>query len=340
MKQSNKRKNYFFVCTGLQVVNAMEYLYHEKLEDSENILVTYFFYKQVYEEVQMIVDQFPWTKIIHIIPPTLLNIKNENLRYIATNLYGNIHIRMLKFSKSTIIGNDLNPYYRFATRSKQLEKIVFIDDGAGSVHYDGNSPYSGYGIKNKIMYQLLGIKNHIVRPNVFFTSFTLDKFLTFKSEDQIIVANSFQYLKSRCEDKKKSDVIFFIGDPLVERGYISFEKYINSIKKVQDQFSDKKLIYIPRLTESKHFLGRLTPYVTIQRNQVPFEIFISSLDYFPYALVGYHSSVHFNVRKMYGDAVKFYFIRLTDFTTETHVKIINKIYDSLSQFATEIQINN
>ncbi|RAR70249.1 hypothetical protein [Flavobacterium aciduliphilum] len=335
MKQSSK-KNYFFVCTGLQVVNAMEYLYHEKLEDSENILVTYFFYKQVYEEVQMIVNQFPWTKIIHIIPPTLLNIKNEHLRYIATNLYGNVHIRSFRFANSTIIGNDLNPYYRFATRSKKLKKIVFIDDGAGSVHYDGNSPYSGYGIKNKMMYRLLGIKNHIVRPNVFFTAFLLEKFLPKKSENQTIITNSFKYLKSKCQDKERSDIMFFIGDPLVERGYISFEKYVQAITAVQEKFTDKKLIYIPRLTESDHFLHQLEPYVTIQRNKVPFEIFISSLEYFPYALVGYHSSVHFNVRKMYGNSINFYFLRLKDFTTKTHYENTNKILDSLAKFAKEI----
>ena len=339
MKNNNK-VNYFFVCTGLQLINAIEYIKYAKLDGDKNILITYFYYKNVYEEVKLIIKMYPWTKVLHIISPTLLNIKNEHLRFVATNIVGNFYIRRLSFKKTTIIGNDLNPYFRYATRSKQLKDIVFIDDGAGSTHYDGSSPYLTYGIKNKIMYRLLGLKSHLVKPLTFFSSFSLERFIDKKDIDQNIIRHSFEYLRSSAKEKQKSKIIFFIGDPLVERGYISLEKYIEAIEFVKNKFSTYEIIYIPRITEGDEVVTKLSSVVKVQRNVVPFEIFISGLNYFPYAIAGYHSSVHFNVHSMYESSIKYYFIKLQDYTTKTHQSIIKKIWKSLEKFAEEISIKN
>lgn len=334
---SKQNKNYFFASTGLQIINAIEYVHHAKLERQKNTLIVYNDDKFVRSEVQSVISYFNWNKIIFLPNTFFLNINNGHIRFLFFSIYNAFRIRLMSFKDTSIIGNDLNPYFRYATKSKGLKEIVFIDDGTGTVHYTGSNPYDTMiGVKARLLYRLLNIRHHKVVPNLFFCAFNLENYSPDPVANQKYIKHSFDYFSSLATNKSKKDVIYFIGDPLVTRGYLTLEKYLFIIEEVKRKFN-KEIIYIPRFFEDEEIVNEVSKIVRVQRNDVPFELFIMKSEYLPTGIIGFHSSAIFNVHSIYGSIMEYHFIKMPNFKRQSHRETVAKMWLSMSTFATEFK---
>lgn len=327
-----------FVYTGLQVLNCAEYIHVNHLENEHHILFVVR-EKHVADEINSLLHLIPFKSVFFLPKDKFLAIKNPHIRYMSSLFNAYVQVKRFKFStEDVLIGNDLNPYFRFACRIANAKKIVFIDDGTGSVHYNGENPFLKLrGIKHKFAYRFLGIDKVDLVPNVYFTAHQLVHYQL--KEGQVIEKNSFQLLKHLGEGKPQKKVAYFIGDPIVERNYITEEKYISSVKEVVETFSDFHFLYIPRMSEPESIVQKISQFVEIKRNKVPFEVFMATNDYLPMLMVGYHSTVLFNANKIFGNKIHYFFIKIPDFTADTHLDKMEKMWHALSEFATEYKPN-
>ena len=124
-----------------------------------------------------------------------------------------------------IVGNDINPFFRYAVRKiKNPEKVCLIDDGSGSVNYNPNyNPINHYKhIRNKLLYSFLSIKSFKIRTSYFFSTYDSIK----KVFDGEFIKNDFEFLKNKKVQQQPKNCIYFVGDPHVERGYLDEKIYL------------------------------------------------------------------------------------------------------------------
>lgn len=327
------KKNYFFVGTGLQVINSVEYIHNVCEIDTQNILVICNTKMTVRREVESTLNFYNWDKIIYLSPNFLLTIKPKIINFILTNFFSILKIKSLNYSEATIIGNDINYFFRYASKKMNDGNVILIDDGSGSINYKQDSPFQRLNDKkNKFLFILLGIKKYIIKPKMFFTSFAED----LKSIKELnVLENNYLYLKHKVKTYEIKNVIYFIGDPHVERGYINKDEYLLKLSILKEQF-ETPIIYIPRIFEHKKKLEDISQIIDVQKNIVPFELFIATSAIKPKAIIGYHSSVLFNTYKIFGTAIEYYFIKLPNYTNEIHYSNVKKLWVKLSSFAKEI----
>ncbi len=326
-------KNYFFVGTALQVINAVEYV--EKITSkSSNILIVYNTKSTVRKEVEAAINNYKWNRIIYLGSTSVLSIKNQTIKFVLNNLFAFIKLQFISFKKASLIGNDINYFFRYTVKKNQNNKIVYIDDGTATINYKEDNPYKTFkDKKNRLLYQFLGIKTFIIKPTIFFTNYK--EILKTKTKSKII-ENDYSYLKEVIKNQKESTIIYFIGDPHVERGYLTKETYLNKLRQVKNTF-EEKVVYIARLYEDKNKLNEISKIITVLENDVPFEMYMVNQKIKPKILIGYHSSVFFNAHKMFGESLEYYFIKLPNFTNKIHYANVEKLWEKLAVFAKQFK---
>lgn len=331
---STRNKNYFFVVTGLQVINCVEYIYANNALKDINILIVCNRENTARFEVDSTIKLYDWDKIIYLPPSFILNLKNATLKLIFNLLYSWIRLNSINFKGSSIIGNDITIFFRYVTKNKNLKEIIFIDDGNGTVNYNPQNPYIDFKSRsNKIIYKFLAIHRHVFNPHIFFTAYPeYIKLLPY----QKIIINNFSYLSNLKKNTTKINKIYFIGDPHVERGYMTKEQFIDTLKFVNNLFGNN-VIYVPRVYEGDNKLNEIKSHMQVLKNDTPFENYIVASEFLPIALIAFHSTVLFNLNKMCGDSMKYYFIKLPNYTNDFHMNNLKTIWSSLQEFATELQ---
>jgi hypothetical protein len=329
---SKRNKNYFFVVTGLQVINCVEYIKNYQLDKGYNVL--FVCNKKINSrlEVLSLIKNHYFDEVIFMPPTFLLNKKIARYNFVLINLISFFKIFLFKFNEGHLVGNDLNAFYRYACKKSKNVKISFIDDGSGSVNYKAENPFKYFkNYKNKLLYKFLRINNYDILFDQYFTSYGSFFLQKFKYK---IVNNNFNYLKN-ISFSNINDYIIFIGDPHVERGYISEDNYLDILVKIRDMFQ-KEIIYVPRIFESTKKLKKIEQIMSVQRNDFPIEIYLSSLEKLPNRIITFHSSALFNVRNLFGENIDYHYIKLPNYTNEVHMKNLQKIWNDLASFSKEI----
>lgn len=330
---SKRNKNYFFVVTGLQVINCVEYIHSNNVIKDFNVLIVCNKENTARLEVNSTLKLYDWDKVIYLPPSFILNLKNSSLKFLINLFYSWIRLNVINFKGSSIIGNDITIFFRYITKNKKIKNIVFIDDGNGTINYNSKNPYEEFkGRSNKFIYKFLAIHKHVFFPNIFFTAYPESiKPLS----NQKIITNNFAYINNLKKNTVTIEKVYFIGDPHVERGYMSKEEYIEALIVLNNLF-DNNLIYVPRIYEGNDKLNEIRNHMQVLKNDTPFENFIVTSEFLPTALVAFHSTVLFNLKKMCGDSLKYYFIKLPHYTNEFHMNNLKTIWSSLEEFATEL----
>lgn len=331
---SISNKNYFFVVTGLQVINCVEYIHATNSHEDVNILIVCNKEKNARFEVNSTIKLYDWDKIIYLPPSFILDLKSTSLKLIFNLMYSWIRLKFINFKSSNIIGNDLTIFFRYVTKHKNLKDVIFIDDGNGTVNYNPQNPFNDFkGRSNKFIYRFLSIDKHVFYPNIFFTAYP--DYIKLLPNQKIII-NNFSFISNLKKHTNKVNKVYFIGDPHVERGYMTKEQFFDTLKFVNKLF-DNNVIYVPRVYEGDEKLNEIKNYMQVLKNDTPFENYIVSSEFLPIALIAFHSTVLFNLNKMCGDSMKYYFIKIPNFTNDVHMNNLTNIWLSLKEFATELQ---
>jgi hypothetical protein len=334
MPQQTHKKNQFFIITALQLINAVEYIYHTGKENDFNELILCTVSHKIKKEAESVLHLFKWSKVIDLVPEKFLKINNLLLRTAVINYSARRKLNKIFDPEADLIfGHERNVFCRYISKKGKHARQVLLDDGAGSIAFKHDHEVKHGGRLPVLTEKYFGVENHFVRPDLFFTAYR-DKIDPSALGAVKLMDNSFAYLKKLAKDRKISNDVYFIGDPLVERNVISEEDYFRQIEEVKNIYGDN-LFYVPRSTEDPEKVERIGKMVKIIRPGVPFEVFLVTREELPKVLVGYHTSVIFNTHRLFGDTIKMYHIKLKEFRREIYKEILPKIYKELDLISEE-----
>lgn len=324
-----------FVTTGLQTLNTLELIDYLKLKDVHLCICAD--KPRTIEEVESLKDEFEWRSVRYL-PGRSIALSSN---FVVYNLFSLV-VGLLKFNRlkglkpNIIIGNDINPYFNAYVRYKSGDrtKVYLIDDGSGSINLDLNEVKYQFikHPRNKFLYQGLGIKNYRLKVDYFFTSYKGFK----QFDDLATIENSWSFLKSKVSSQNARDVLIFIGDPHVERGYLTEDQFLDVLAHVKRSFG-KDIIYMPRAMESVSKLEKIRAFAEVLSMNKPFEVFMANSDFYPLQVIAFHSTVLFTMRQLYDDRIKYYWMKLPNFTNQRHIDSLKQIWLKLDQFATEFE---
>lgn len=326
-----------FVTTGLQTLNTLELINHLNLNDVHLCICAD--KPRTIKEVESLKSEFKWRSVRYLPGRSIALSSNfivYNLFYVIGGLLNFNKLKGLK--PDIIIGNDINPYFNAYVQFKSRDEtqVYLIDDGSGSINLDLNEVKYRFlkHPRNKILYQGLGIKNYRLKVDYFFTSYK-----GFKQFDELItIENSWSFLKSKLKSQKARDVFIFIGDPHVERGYLSEVQFLDILADIKRNFG-KDIIYMPRAMESASKLENVKAFAEILPMNKPFEVFMANSDFYPLQVIAFHSTVLFTMKQLYEDRIKYHWMKLPNFTNQKHMESLEQIWIKLDQFAVEFKFS-
>jgi len=121
-----------------------------------------------------------------------------------------------------------------------------------------------------------------------------------------IMSNDYRCLQDRVRNVRRVDVVFFVGQPVVDQQYVWVDTFVRHMRRVADHFSGRQLVYVPHPRESERYieLVRAEFGFPIQRFLVPIEYAIALGGDVPCSVASFFSSALVNLVPMLGENVE------------------------------------
>lgn len=163
----------------------------------------------------------------------------------------------------------------------------------------------------------------------FFTTYDLQP-----SGQDRIVRNEYTYLRSAVANAEVSNKVLFVGQPLVDQGYITRETFTTCMSRIQAHYSGRRLLYIPHPRESEAQLGIVRSLgIGIQRFSAPFEYAVAFSGERPDCVASFFSSAVENSAAIFGSAVAVRAFRLPDAVLLKDHAEVARVYRQFSENA-------
>lgn len=135
----------------------------------------------------------------------------------------------------------------------------------------------------------------------FFTCYPLE----INGKDQI-VRNSYKYSKSLLKKSAYSQDVLFLGQPLVEQGYLVFENFVDYMKKIKSYYYESNLFYVPHPRESKDSIKVIQNDVGIKvkKFSAPIEYEIVFNEVKPQCIAGFFTSALENFTAIFESSIE------------------------------------
>lgn len=158
-----------------------------------------------------------------------------------------------------VIGNLFNQYMQHVAIRVQYNELIAVDDGTDTlrvaalrqkaIDMSEELPPTDFirSVKNLINKRYVEWAARQPRSVSFFTAYDVEV----GKKDQLI-RNSYRWLQKYMTNCKKSDQVFFLGQPLIEDGYLEESTYLEYLNKIVSYFNPKRVVYVPHKRESKH----------------------------------------------------------------------------------------
>lgn len=276
MNNSTNCDNIALIGSPFQLVCFNEYISKHKIE-----FQLYLFYNTKKEKEQL----------VNLCK--LFNLNYTLIREVKVLQYFKIFRLAKRNSKSNIvlIGNLFSDVFLFFINSINFNSIILVDDGINSFEVQNllssNKKITPQSSFKKTFFDLFKINTNYPDKFEFFTVFNLPT-----NEKILYSKNSFDTLISlQSKDKSIQDCIFIIGQPLVEKKFISKDNYMKCLKLIYKSFPNHKIKYIPSRKEKSSLLKNISNTFNFEIYSAPYNIEIGYLlNKKPKKIIGFTSS--------------------------------------------------
>lgn len=127
----------------------------------------------------------------------------------------------------------------------------------------------------------------------------------------------------------KDELIYFVGQPLVDMGLVSFEFYLDKLNRLKTNFPEHHIIYIPHPKESPAIKKKISQIFEIKYFEKIFEQEYLEAKIFARNIVSFYSSVLMNIYYMANGDLNVYSIALnkSEILRSESIMSISKIYE-------------
>lgn len=187
-------------------------------------------------------------------------------------------------------GSYVNQYHRsLLAEFEKKSKLFLLYDGlqiisTAHMRVEGPSECAKY----PMLMRLMGFKSPQLRNLHFVSPISLH----ISDRDSLYLIRSSKILQPKYYDPNS---IYFIGQPISSVGILNQEFYLETLKKIQNTYPDKKLIYIPHPREKEDVLAAITKIAEIMKPNVIFEKYFLKSTTFPQKVFSFYSSVLLNL---------------------------------------------
>ncbi len=135
----------------------------------------------------------------------------------------------------------------------------------------------------------------------FFTGYELEV----HSNDEVML-NDYRCLQDRVRNVRRVDVVFFVGQPVIDQQYMRVDTFVRHMRRVASHFSGRQLVYVPHPRESEHYVEIIREELcfSVQRFCVPIEHAIALGGEVPCSVASFFSSALINLVSILGENVE------------------------------------
>lgn len=189
-------------------------------------------------------------------------------------------------------------------------------------------------IKQWIKKSFLDWDTRGVKSLTFFTTYDIEP-----TSDDYVIKNSYAVVKSIVVAARPSTKVFFVGQPLVDQGYITRENFANILLQIKNYFAGQNLVYVQHPRESDSQLKVIRDLeIAVESFAEPFEFSVSFSGERPQCVASFFSSVVENIATIFGDTLQLYVFRLPQGLLLKDHDSVNKIYSEFAKRKENIKV--
>jgi hypothetical protein len=348
--------NVFLIETPLQLLNAIEAKHHFKFK--KNILVILGSNYFGINAFSNIADKDSWYKILYMPFHNKFSTydfgkrRPQNLHEKVIEYYCTLQqflkryrpdklIKSIGCAENIVLGNYLQghkDYMRHFANTIKHKKIYIIDDGTDTIKINRERTDEISNVDNehdKDVSWLKNVKRRFrdkfidwnARPATGITFFSCYD-LCMNSNDKF-EKNEYEYLRKIGKRSVKTDEVIFLGQCLVEDGYISKENYRLYLLKAKEYFNSEKFIYVPHPRESFQGIEYLEKTVGIEKRIIssPIEYEIALSGKRPKCLSSFFCSALRNCSLIMGNSIIIKSFYISQQHLQRHKSSVREIYN-------------
>jgi hypothetical protein len=146
-----------------------------------------------------------------------------------------------------------------------------------------------------------------------------------------LLKNDYRNLRSTLGDRAGNGETWFLGQPIADQQYLSWESFRRLISFVIQRYGSEKLVYIAHPYESSRQLDLIKNVgARVARFEKPIEIALSSATEVPSVVSGFFSSAISGCAAIFGDALDYEAIRIPESMLEKQRENLSEIYQSFT----------
>lgn len=329
---SKTHKSVFLARTPLQMLICNEAQRHFCIGSSNSTLVLLTDYKPSFEQIGKNIVANQWHKVHKVFWAMA---KKNGPFVLIQKVVGLLRLYWLTVRNNQIdnlfIGHIDDVWMRFFVRRVRAQNIVLLEDGVAtlriadrrygsSVHsyfpLHQNKPSKGFFRNSIFEDKVLGDQNVTLKLLTFFTAYNDIKV---NGVDHI-VENKFLNLREKAvKNQETTNQVWFIGQPLVERGIITKNELLELLTKVKNRWGlgCEYFYVIHRSERTPQYLDEIG-YKTISFDN-PIEVVLTQQQQLPRVIGSVNSAALINSIKILGDAnVEFFFCKLSQRFYRSH----------------------
>jgi glycosyltransferase involved in cell wall biosynthesis len=206
------------------------------------------------------------------------------------------------------LGGYMQPYMKHFANVLPHRRLIALDDGTDTLRVNQgrllpkptHSPVGIARVKARAHRLLHDWDTSEAERLTFFTGYDLET----RSTDSVI-KNEYAYVRSRTPSRTAFRDLMFLGQPLVEDGYLSVDAYVHHIENALAFLRATDVIYVPHPRESADTVERVarTTCVQVERFDVPVELQMACYSGPPRRLASFFCSALDNARLIFGPHV-------------------------------------
>lgn len=243
--------------------------------------------------------------------------------------------RRLGKADNLVVGNLFAQYIQHLANRVHAQRIYLLDDGTDTLRVNSLRKNSAHHVVPNRVSFIRWIKDHVrtafidwdIRQKesvTFFSSYELDV----KPGDDYI-RNTYAFWRQRSKEAVRRDAVFFLGQPLVEDGYLSTNAYVNLLTEVIKFYQGKSVVYLTHRRETKAKLEALKAIgLTVDSFDLPIEVHMLTKE-LPEELASFFSSALDNSRIIFGDRLSVTAFRIGEHLFKPGHEFVAEIYHYL-----------
>lgn len=329
--------NLFVVETLLQTINAIEA--RRYFNENNNILIVLYSVPFPKDAFLPLINQDDWASITFFeISNRIYRVEQQEKRAWIIEIIKEHCNTFRQFQRRAALDNIMKAYQEvdtlflgnylighmrhFANKIK-YKKLVALDDGTDTLRINELRITNITNISNKQKVSIWKtFKGYMRQRYIEWDSSEASSIIFFSTYDlnvrkgDILIKNNFLYLKSQLQSQQVNDEVYFLGQPLVEDGYITNKCFYRYLSGIKFYFKNQKIVYLPHKRESEESVSQICENFDFQvrKFKVPIEINLLNAKQRPIILASFFSSALDNCRLIFGDilTIKVFYIREDD----------------------------